>query len=240
MATKPSRIRSDLNVLDGLQEAKRLTTSEEVFRQLKADIISMRLEPGTKISEVEVAKACNVSRQPVREAFMRLGELDLLEIRPQRATRVRKISHRKLRDTRFIRAAVEVEVVRVACQIASPDSLDDIAANLAQQHDAVEAGDPILLKALDYEFHRLICAAADRLPAFKVISENKTHTERACTLELNDAAGMLEVFEGHSGIYEAIRAGDEVAAVSRTRLHLAHLDGTLMSASQNNPDFFED
>lgn len=229
-----------MNVLDPLQDARRLTTTEEVFRQLKSDIISMRLKPGAKISEVEVAKACNVSRQPVREAFMRLGELDLLEIRPQRATRVRKISHQKLRDTRFIRAAVEVEVVRGACDSASPESLDAIAANLEQQRKAVEAGDPIHLKALDYEFHRLICEAADRLPAFKVISENKTHTERACTLELNDAAGMQEVLEGHTGIYDAIRMGDEATAVERTRIHLAHLDGTLVSASQNNPDFFED
>ena len=229
-----------MNALDPLHDARRLTTTEEVFRQLKADIISLRLEPGTKISEVEVAKACNVSRQPVREAFMRLGELDLLEIRPQRATRVRKISHQRLSDTRFIRAAVEVEVVRVACQVASPESLDAIAENLAKQEKAVAAGDPTLLKALDYEFHRLICVAADRLPAFKVISENKTHTERACTLELNDAVGMQEVLEGHAEIFEAIRKGDEVTAVRKTRIHLAHLDGTLLSASQNNPDFFED
>ena len=229
-----------MNALEPLQDAKRLTTTEEVFRQLRADIISMRLKPGAKISEVEVAKACNVSRQPVREAFMRLGELDLLEIRPQRATRVRKISHQKLSDTRFIRAAVEVEVVRVACKTALPDSLDAIEANLNEQRQAVAAGDPILLKALDYDFHRLICVAADRLPAFKIISENKSHTERACTLELDDAVAMHEVLEGHTEIFEAIRAGDETTAVAKTRDHLAHLDGTLVKASRNNPDFFED
>ncbi len=229
-----------MNSLDTLQDTKRLTTTEEVFRQLKADIISLRLKPGVKISEVEVAKSCDVSRQPVREAFMRLGELDLLEIRPQRATRVRKISHQKLRDTRFIRAAVEVEVVRVACQVASPESLNAISANLEQQQKVVAAGDANQLKKLDYEFHRLICVAADRLPAFKVIAENKTHTERACTLELNDAVGMQEVLEGHTGIYKAICDGDQETAVARTRVHLAHLDGTLASASQNNPDFFED
>jgi len=229
-----------MNVLDNHTDARRLTTAEEIFRQLKSDIISMRLQPGAKISEVEVAKARNVSRQPVREAFMRLGELDLLEIRPQRATRVKKISQQKLRDTRFIRAAVEVEVVRDACKMASPESLDALVANLELQRAAVADGDAIKLKAIDYEFHRLICAAADRLPAFKVISENKTHTERACTLELNDAIGMQEVLEGHTGIYEAIRAGDAETAVARTRVHLAHLDGTLLSASQNNPDFFED
>lgn len=228
-----------MNVLDSPKGANRLTTTEEVFRLLKADIIAMRLEPGAKISEVEVAKSCGVSRQPVREAFMRLGDLNLLEIRPQRATRVRKISHQDLRNTRFIRAAVEVEVVRTAAQIATPESLAAIDANLAEQQAAVAAGDATGLKALDYEFHRLICIAADRLPAFKVIAENKTHTERACMLELADAAGMQEVFDGHSEILEAIRKGDAEKAVAQTRIHLDHLDATLEAASKNNPDYFE-
>lgn len=222
------------------EDPKRMTTAEEIFRKLNADIISMRLLPGSKISEVEVAKACNVSRQPVREAFMRLGDLDLLEIRPQRATRVRKISHEGLRNTRFIRAAVEVEIVRVACKNATQEHFDLIQDNLNQQKLALDALNAELMKSLDYEFHKLICIAADRLYAFKTISENKAHTDRACTLELADATGMLEVLEGHSGIFESIRNGDEEEAVQRTRVHLRHLDATLATASQNYPDFFED
>lgn len=221
-------------------ETRRLTTSEEVFRQLRSDIISLRLAPGSKISEVEVAKVCDVSRQPVREAFMRLGELNLLEIRPQRATRVRKISHQDLRNTRFVRAAVEVEVVRVACKVATSESLAQIKNNLEQQRIAVDAGDSDALHTLDYQFHNLICVAADCLPAFRTIAENKTHTDRVCTLELADADGMKEVLEGHTAIFEAVQKSDEELAVKMTRLHLRHLDATLESASRNFPDFFED
>ena len=222
------------------EDPKRMTTTEEIFRRLKADIISLRLQPGAKLSEVEVAKSCHVSRQPVREAFMRLGDLDLLEIRPQKATRVRKISHQGLRNTRFIRASVEVEVVRVACKSATQEHLGFVQENLDQQQLAVDALDAELLKSLDYEFHKLICLAADRLYAFKIISENKAHTDRACTLELSDAEGMLEVLEGHRGIFESICEGDEETAVQRTRVHLRHLDATLSMASKNYPDFFED
>ena len=226
--------------LQSPQDSRRLTTSEEVFRQLKTDIISLKLEPGSKISEVEVAKAFNVSRQPVREAFMRLGELNLLEIRPQRATKVRKISHQELNNTRFIRAAVEVEVVRVACEVADQEGLDAIAQNLKQQESTVADRDSNRLKALDYEFHHLICLAADCGHAFKTIAENKAHTDRACTLELADAQGMQEVLEGHTGIYDALCTRDVETAVQRTRVHLRHLDATLESAFANHPDFFED
>ncbi|MGJ8627886.1 MAG: GntR family transcriptional regulator [Sulfitobacter sp.] len=229
-----------MNVQQMSPDAKRLTTTEEVFRLLKADIISLQLPPGAKISEVEVAKAYDVSRQPVREAFMRLGELNLVEIRPQRATMVRKISHKDLRNTRFIRAAVEVEVVRVACDVATPEHLAALKQNLEQQKTAVEAGQAEELKKLDYQFHHLICVAADCLAAFKVISENKTHTDRVCTLELADATGMLEVLEGHADIFDALCRKDAETAVEKTRIHLRHLDATLASASKNYPDFFED
>lgn len=229
-----------MNVHQTIQETKRLTTAEEVFRQLKLDIISLRLAPGSKLSEVEVAKACNVSRQPVREAFMRLGELNLLQIRPQKATLVRKISMQELRHTRFLRAAVEVEVVRVACEVATEESLDRIKQNLEQQKIAVAETNSALLQELDYDFHRLICAAAECLPAFKTISENKAHTERVCTLELADACGMKEVIEGHTNIYNALKNRDAETAVKMTRIHLRHLDDTLEKASKNFPDFFEE
>lgn len=225
---------------DSDTDLKRMTATEEVFLQLKSDIISLKLVPGAKISETEVAKAHNVSRQPVREAFLRLGKLNLLKIKPQVATRICKISFQELRDTRFLRSAVEVEVVRVACQVATDKTLALIAENLAQQEEAVKVRDARSLQKLDYQFHRLICHAANRLPAFTTIAENKTHTDRVCTLELSNTSGMEEVLEGHTAIFQAIRQGNEEVAVAMTRKHLRHLDGTLTRASENYPEFFED
>ncbi|WP_424987515.1 GntR family transcriptional regulator [Microbulbifer sp. S227A] len=229
-----------MNTRQALQNVTKLTAAEEIFAQLREDIISLSLAPGAKLSEVEVARAHDVSRQPVREAFMRLGELNLLEIRPQRATRVRKISHRDLRDTRFVRTAIEVEIVRVACRVATAQGLTAIRDNLDRQGAVVAAGRAADLHALDYEFHRLICAAADRLPAFRVIAENKAHTDRVCMLELADEAGMQDVLRGHTAMFDAIRDGDQDRAVAATRHHLKHLDVTLAKASENHPDHFED
>lgn len=228
------------SMLKTLQEPRRQTTADEIFHRLRDDVICMRLLPGRKLSEVEIAKQFDVSRQPVREAFMRLGELNLLQIRPQKATLVRKISLQGLRNTRFIRAAVEVEVVRQACLVRTDEGLSLLRQNLEAQSKAVSSVDAPSLKTLDYEFHRLICAAAGCLPAFETIAENKTHTDRVCTLELADADAMAEVLEGHTDIVEAIKSRDEDLAVERTRHHLAHLDATLTVASQNHPEFFEE
>lgn len=221
-------------------DGKRQTTADEIFHKLQSDITSLRLTPGSKLSEVEVAKQYDVSRQPVREAFVRLGGLNLLQIRPQKATLVKKISISELQNSRFIRVAVEVEVVRKACNLATQESFDLIDNNLSQQAEAVKDEDAKLLHNLDYEFHQLICSAANCLPAFRTIAENRRHTDRVHTLELANVSGMSEVLEGHQNIIDAIKNKNEEEAVAMTRIHLAHLDDTLEDAYEHYPDYFED
>ena len=98
----------------------RRTTAADIFDLLHGQITSFSLAPGTKISEVEIAKQFDVSRGPVREAFIRLANLDLLMVRPQKATVVRRFSSKKIQRARFVRLAIECEVLRRACADADP------------------------------------------------------------------------------------------------------------------------
>ena len=93
---------------------ERRTATDVVFEQLHDEIVSLQLLPKTKLSEAEVAKRFDVSRQPVRDAFSRLENLDLLLIRPQRATEVRGFSLDRIAYSRFVRLSVELEVIRQA------------------------------------------------------------------------------------------------------------------------------
>ena len=93
------------------------TSTDMVFNALYEEISTLKLLPGTKMSEAEVANRMGVSRQPVRDAFNRLGNMGLLLIRPQRATVVRGFSMDEIQNSRFIRLAVELEVIREACAV---------------------------------------------------------------------------------------------------------------------------
>ena len=55
----------------------------QVFRTLRSAIVTMRLKPGEALSEQEIADRLKVSRQPVREAFIKLSEIGLLRVLPQ-------------------------------------------------------------------------------------------------------------------------------------------------------------
>ncbi|MXW87614.1 MAG: GntR family transcriptional regulator [Boseongicola sp. SB0667_bin_21] len=54
-----------------LARVDRRTNADDVFDYLHGEIVSLRLLPGTRISEIEVAGQFDVSRHPVREAFIR-------------------------------------------------------------------------------------------------------------------------------------------------------------------------
>ena len=156
------------------------TTADEVFDRLHEEIVSLKLLPGTKLSEAEVACRFGVSRQPVRDAFSRLDGLDLLLVRPQRATEIRRFSIEKIANARFIRLAVEIEVVRRACAIWDTNCATDLQQNLNLQQGSLEAGRMVEFHALDYEFHKLVCELGGHPLAAETIKASKQKIDRLC------------------------------------------------------------
>lgn len=220
--------------------AARRTNAGDVFDYLHGEIVSLRLLPGTRISEVEIAKQFDVSRQPVREAFIRLSNLGLLLVRPQRATVVRKFSSQDIMRARFIRTAVECEVLREACKIQSKQVMPRLEKNLSDQKRALDANDVDRFHSYDYDFHRLLCRAADRDYVFETIAENKARVDRLCVLSLSEPATMDELLHDHQEIYNALVAGEEERVITTIRRHLSRLDDTIRAIRKSHAAFFED
>lgn len=216
------------------------TTADDVFEKLRDDIVSMSLPPGSKLSEAEIASRFEISRQPVREAFIRLSDLNLVSIRPRRATVVRRISKSEIAESRFIRTAVEIEVVRLACALYDGTLEDAFVENLERQRQAVEAGDAEAINALDYEFHQLVCRAANCDFAYRVIAENKFSVDRLCALSLADKASQEEIYLDHKRTFEFMKAGDREGCVRSTRIHLSRLNDIIASAEKLYPDYFDE
>ena len=57
-----------------------LSMGAQLHRILRNAIIQGELVPGQAISEVEMSKRFSISRQPVREAFIKLAEERLIEV----------------------------------------------------------------------------------------------------------------------------------------------------------------
>jgi len=221
-------------------QPERRTAADEIFDRLHADIVTLRLLPGTKVSESEIAKQSGVSRQPVREAFIHLNRMGLLKISPQKATVVRKISIRDILNAQFIRTAVEIEVIRKACDTVTESDFELFDINLESQKKAANKNNATGFHTLDYDFHHLICNAADSEFAFSTIAENKSQVDRLCMIYLADKKSMIELIDDHSQIYDALRRRDMQSMVELTRSHLSRLNANLKIACKEHSEYFED
>lgn len=220
--------------------AVRRTNADDVFDQLYKEIVTLVLHPGTKMSEVEIAERFGVSRQPVREAFSRLVNLNLLLVRPQKATVIRGFSSRAIENARFTRAAVEEQVLRKASQGRQEKYDALIERNLSQQKQAVGQSDVETFHKLDYEFHRLLCCAADCEFAFQTIAENKAQIDRLCVLSLAEIKDVNVLYHDHLAIFTSLKAGDENRLVADIRAHLRRLDTTIEAVRREHKEYFED
>ncbi|MEM8789669.1 MAG: GntR family transcriptional regulator [Pseudomonadota bacterium] len=210
-----------------------------MFDYLHRQISTLELKPGDRISEAEIAARFGVSRQPVRDAFSRLANLDLLLIRPQRATEVCRFSMREIEKARFVRAAIEKEVLlraSAACDAAGRKSLD---ASLLQQDEAVAAVNVEAFGRLDYAFHRILCEIGGVDYAFDVILEEKAKVDRLCMLGLSKEQRIPDLVADHRDIAEAVKARDAKAAIAAGMKHLSRLDETIRRITASNADYFE-
>ena len=222
-----------------LRPVERRTSVDDIFDYLHGEILSLNLRPGDKISEADIAARFGVSRQPVRDAFSRLSNLDLLLIRPQRATEVRRFSMREIIKSRFVRAAVENEVLRRAARFSDAESKVLLEAELEKQEASLHDQDVERFGQLDYDFHRTLCSIAKADFAFDVIMAEKAKVDRLCVLGRSKETRMPELVEDHRAIAEAVIAHDQERAVAVGIIHLSRLDETIERITATNASYFE-
>ncbi|SLN62879.1 GntR family transcriptional regulator [Pseudooctadecabacter jejudonensis] len=218
---------------------ERRTSVDDVFDYLHEQIATLELKPGDRISEAEIAAHFGVSRQPVRDAFSRLANLDLLLIRPQRATEVRRFSMRNIEKARFIRAAIEREVLRRAAAYCDEEAESLLWESLTAQDVVTHRGDYDAFGTLDYDFHKLLCHIARADYAFDVIVENKAKVDRMCMLGHDKEQRLPDLVADHHAIANAVIAHDPQAAIEAGMIHLGRLDETISRIEATNASYFE-
>jgi DNA-binding GntR family transcriptional regulator len=219
-------------------EHSKETIAMRVVDALRDDIITMALKPGDVISESDIAGRYGVSRQPVREAFIRLAQQGLLLIRPKRATVVKKISPTGVRQSRFSRESIEVEIIRRVAGQPSDDAADVLQTLIADQEAASAANDSRRFHTLDELFHRTLARLAGVEYAWQLIDDHKMQLDRVRYLTLGVSSTQRAIAE-HKQIVEAVAKADPAAAETAMRAHLARAELLLNQTISDFPDFFE-
>ena len=208
----------------------------QLLRILKERIVQNDLAPGTPISEPAIAREYGISRQPVREAFIKLSEVGLLEIRPQRRTIVRKISRAEVLDARFVREAIEADIVKLLASHPAPDLIRELRKQLAMQ--ALAKAYPVEFLRWDELFHKTLAEAAGRRRAWRFIDELKTQMDRVRMLRLQQFS-IEKLIRQHTAVVDAIEEGDGHLAELAARAHLRELLEVLPEICTANPGLFD-
>jgi DNA-binding GntR family transcriptional regulator len=233
-----------MDKLATLETAPRsLDGSASAAHQLRAEllraIVSLEMRPGTRISEIEIAQRYGVSRQPVREAVIALGQTGLVKTIPQRGTIVVPISVRQMLDARFVREAIEVAVARQAAQSISPQTRRQLDSIILQQEVAVANEDRQTFFRFDEAFHSALCQGVGSEIAWDSIKNVKVHMDRVCSLTLKSKESMAPLIDEHRAILAAVDARDPVAAEQAMSLHLHGILASLPEIEAAFPEYFD-
>lgn len=226
-------------MLNTHEKFERRTAADDVFERLYNDIVCLKLVPGTKLPEAEVAKRFGVSRQPIRDAFNRLSSIGLLNIRPQRATEVRGFSMERINHSRFVRLAIELEVVNSACNVWDSEKVDSVQAILDKQREAIDSGNSDLFRSVDLDFHESICELSGHPYAAKNIRECKQELDRLCFLCLSREDEAATLYQDHLDIADALKANNKPDALAAARFHLSRLDSHIDEIFTSHLEYFE-
>ncbi len=213
------------------------STASQVHDWLRRRVLRGELPPGARLSETEIASEIGVSRQPVREAFIRLAGDGLAEIRPQRGTYISKISMSAVLSARLIREAVEGDLARLTAGLRPPAALAAMQAEIALQHQADRAGDVNAFIESDDRFHRLLAVAAGHEAVWNDLERLKSQMNRLRHMSMRDF-DRAQTIAQHQDILDAVQQGDAARAGDAARLHLRQMLTELPAMAARYPEYF--
>lgn len=109
--------------------------SDTVFERIREAILTRKLLPGSRVVESTIAKQFSVSKTPVREAFLKLAQIGLIE-QDVRESRVVSASRKAIEDSFRVRIALEEESMRSLGHLSGVelDSLLDLSRLSDETH----------------------------------------------------------------------------------------------------------
>lgn len=226
--------------LDNLAKMTPRPTVRQVYEDLRGRIVRGELRPGEALSETSIAESYSVSRTPVREVFWHLVEDGFLRVVPQVGTFVAPISVAAVRDSQFIREALECRAVADAARGAAPADVAELRRALSEQAEVVRAGDLAAFFALDEAMHRRLMDMAGHPFVWQVIAGAKAQLDRVRFLSLEDPDWLGMILDQHGGIIDRIAARDADGAGVIMRQHLRTAFAAIDRLAAEHADFFED
>jgi len=217
---------------------KKQSTFDSVYNALRKSILTLNLLPGTAISENEISKKYEVSRTPVREAFIQLEKESLLQIIPQKETRVSLIDLNRVEQEYFLRKNLESSVIELFIKNQDKISMLKMEEYIELQKQVLESKDYIQFINYDNLFHKLIFEVAGQKLSWDILEKFSGHYYRIRLLSTWQKGIALDIVEQHEKILQSLKNKDSENSHLNLKEHLLKLDFEKTQILKDFPEYF--
>ena len=191
---------------------------EQLYADLKKQILTLVLEPGSALDEQRLSEKYKISRTPLREVLRKLAGEGYVDIVSNRGASVSSMNHRVIRDFFITAPMLYAAVGRLAAENARPAQIESM--KIAQQHfrEASEQADAEEMVYWNDQFHSLMGKMADNpylTPSYnRLLIDHARISQTFYRPRNKDMAGRVETaVKHHDEMIEAIETGDSQAMV---------------------------
>jgi GntR family transcriptional regulator, rspAB operon transcriptional repressor len=203
---------------------------DNVYESLRSDILTCRLAPGDDMREQELAERYAVSRQPVREALLRLEREHLVTVQPRQGYRVNPISLSDARDLLRFRRALEPACVAEAVEHAPDKVLGPLDAF---RHFAGDHEDFI---TYNRAFHGALAHASGNRRMAAALCDLIGQADRLVRVSVANVRDHdpTQLVAEHVALIEAMQRRDRRGAVRIIKAHIDQTEKRVLPALKRN------
>ena len=208
----------NLTGVDVLGDSEPRLLRVDVFRELRQDILSCRIAPGTELREAELAERFTTSKSPVRDALSRLVQEGLVRVMPRRGYRVTPISLKDVTDMFEYRAVLEASSARIAASTADTEALRTLDRFRVYDERAYPDG----FAAYNRAFHRALAQLSGNARLAAAQSSLIDQMDRVVAMSVRAMRGHdpARVVDEHRQIIDALQGRDGRRAVVLLSRHV--------------------
>ncbi len=214
------------------------TRSDQIYQELKGDILSLKLAPGTELKLQELADRLLVSKSPVRDALQQLKSEGLVDIWPQSGTRVSLIDLSQVEVERLLRTTLEQEAVRAFCRKPDGRALTQMRFLIEEQRWAAGQNAYLQFLQLDDAFHQQIFVGCGLGRFWDIIQSQLGNYQRVRILSFEEPEVVPAVVESHKKLLQVLEEQNLDEALRLESGHVRKLDTELGPLMERFPGYF--
>jgi DNA-binding GntR family transcriptional regulator len=199
---------------------ERSTLSREVYSRLRQSIFELRMPPGQRYSEHELAAALQVSRTPLRLALHVLAHEGYVQnVGGHSSWQVRPLDLAFYEDLYDYRVEIEVLALRRLCAANSAPQLEELRAFWCVPEERREFQGSIVAQH-DEVFHSTLVRSAGNQAMLRSFDELTDRIRIIRRLDFISRERILSAYAEHGEILRAVDARDGVEAERLIRSHI--------------------